>query len=118
MSLETKDTNSLRLAARKHLKVGYGNMRTTFQISKTSEILKMMYNYGCEIVNISKSRLTGADKHPFKQEINDNRYADEAALNMTDCKDVTYQLTGNLSNTTTVSPILKISKEVNQTALH
>lgn len=56
--VEARTPKRLMMAARKHLRIGYWNARTTFQTSMISQIMREMDNYVLKILDISENRLT------------------------------------------------------------
>ena len=64
----TGQTRSKLLTAKKHLRIGYWNVRTLLQTGKTSQLLREMVNYKLDILGVSEVRWTGADKIFIKEE--------------------------------------------------
>ena len=64
----TGQTQSKLLTAKKHLRIGYWNVRTLLQTGKTSQLLREMVNYKLDILRVSEVRWTGADKILIKEE--------------------------------------------------
>ena len=58
----------LLLTAKKHITIGYWNVRTLFQTDKTSKLLREMVNYKLDILGVDEVRWTGADKIFIKEE--------------------------------------------------
>ena len=64
----TGQTQAKFLTAKKHLRIGYLNVRSLLQTGKISQLLREMVNYKLDILGVSKVRWTGADKIFIKEE--------------------------------------------------
>ena len=67
--LETtgQTTQSKLLTAKKHLGIGYWNVRILLQTGKISQLLREMVNYKLDILGVNEVRWTGADKIFIKE---------------------------------------------------
>ena len=54
--------------AKKHLGIGYWNVRTLLQTGKISQLLREIVNYKLDILGVSTVRWTGADKIFIKEQ--------------------------------------------------